>query len=322
MSISNRGKLRRKMVLPVTIIRESGEKQLAHTLDVTEISARLGGLRNMLEPGELIEIQRGAARAKFHVYWMGEQETELEGQAGVRGIDPNKTIWSSHLPADEPDLSVDPPYLRGGRTATPLSGARNAGLHRTVRYECSGGVNLRAPGSKYPFRAQLRSLHVGGFYAETITTLPVNTVVSLEMQVEGIVVETSGMVAASTHRIGMEISFHRASAETKRRIVSALQTLKQKAWDAQPTPALPYMPGQSKALPVLNAAPHAADAGLALVAICKMLIENIEDWKSRRTPAEIEELRQILAQLQQRLAHQRPLEPQPEQPPWPVVTSQ
>jgi len=42
--MANRGKLRRKMVLPVAVLRATGEeKQLAHTLDVTGISARLGG---------------------------------------------------------------------------------------------------------------------------------------------------------------------------------------------------------------------------------------------------------------------------------------
>src|ERR1700756_4250750 len=107
MSMSNRGKLRRKVVLPVTVIRDKGEKQLAHTLDVTETSARLGGLNITLEPGEVIEIQRAGVKAKFYVYWTGEPGTELEGQAGVRGVDPNKCIWSTQLPADEPDVSVD-----------------------------------------------------------------------------------------------------------------------------------------------------------------------------------------------------------------------
>ncbi len=108
MSMANRGKLRRKMVLPVTVLRgQGGEKQLAHTLDVTEISARLGGLRMQLEPGEIIEIQRAGVKAKFQVHWIGLPGTELEGQAGVRGLNLGKSIWSIHLPADQPDFAVD-----------------------------------------------------------------------------------------------------------------------------------------------------------------------------------------------------------------------
>src|SRR5262249_13244432 len=108
----NRGKLRRKMVFPVTIVRNSGERQLAHTLDVTEISARLAGLNIRLQPGETVELQRGGRKAKFRVYWMGEPGTKLEGQAGIRGLDPAKSIWSIHLPGDEPDISADVLHLR------------------------------------------------------------------------------------------------------------------------------------------------------------------------------------------------------------------
>src|SRR5262245_9564818 len=116
--MANRGKLRRKMVFPITIVRTSGERQLAHTLDVTEISARLAGLNIMLQPGEIVDIQRGARKARFRVYWMGEPGTRLEGQAGVRGLDPAKSIWSIHLPSDESDMSVDALYLR---STTPSS---------------------------------------------------------------------------------------------------------------------------------------------------------------------------------------------------------
>ena len=115
--MSKRGKLRRKVVLPVTVIRRNGEeRQLAHTLDVTEVSARLGGLGGLLEPGEIIEIQRGAVKAKFQVHWMGEPGGMLSGQAGIRGVDPNKSIWGIQLPADEPDLAIDTLELRTGRS--------------------------------------------------------------------------------------------------------------------------------------------------------------------------------------------------------------
>ncbi|HYL93171.1 MAG TPA: hypothetical protein VEW69_08435, partial [Alphaproteobacteria bacterium] len=64
--------MRRKVVLPVTVVRHDGaERQLAHTLDLTETSARLGGLCCVLETGEIIELQRGNNKSKFQVFWMG-----------------------------------------------------------------------------------------------------------------------------------------------------------------------------------------------------------------------------------------------------------
>ena len=70
--MSSRRSLRRRVVLAVTVFRRNGEeRQLAHTLDITELGMRLGGLTSTVEPGETIEVQRGALKAKFQVIWMG-----------------------------------------------------------------------------------------------------------------------------------------------------------------------------------------------------------------------------------------------------------
>lgn len=301
----SRDTFRRKMVFPVTIIRRNGEeKQLAHTLDVTEISARLGGINVPLLPGEIIEIQRGGVKAKFRVYWMGAVGTDLEGQAGVRGLDSAKSIWSIHLPADEPDIAVDTFLVRGKTLSSRISVAVPSEQEQSVRYACSAGATLRAPGSNYPVRVQVRNIHLNGLFAETIVTLPLKTVVSLELQIEGVALETPGVVAASTPRVGMEISFHRASPETRRKILLAMQKLKQKAWDEQQVPLPPQnFPVSRSASPgapgVMST--NCVDAGRALVAICKILSADFDAWKSTRTAAEIEELRKALADLQQKL---------------------
>ena len=308
--MANRGKLRRKMVLPVTVLRARGEeKQLAHTLDVTEVSARLGGLRMQLEPGEIVEIQRGAVKAKFQVHWMGMPGTEKEGQAGVRGLDPGKSIWSIHLPADQPDVAVDVLHLREGNGKNSATIVSRSEQPETLRYECSAGATLRAPGSNYPFRVQIKTIHPGGIDVESITTLPLNTVVNLEMKVEGIQVESAGMVTGSTPRVGMEIAFHKVSPEIQRRIVQVLQKLRQKAWDEQQVPSLPPNVAASTSLPApaQKAAPlpGRTDPFRELAALCNVLRTNWDYWKSTRTAAEIEELRKAVAELEEMLSPAR-----------------
>ncbi|HET9365819.1 MAG TPA: hypothetical protein VFP71_12490 [Candidatus Angelobacter sp.] len=302
--MSIRDTLRRKMVFPITIIRHNGEeKQLAHTLDVTEISARLGGINVPLQPGEIVEIQRGGVKAKFRVYWMGAIGTDLEGQAGVRGLDSLKSIWSIHLPADEPDIAVDTFLVRGKPLSSRTSVVMPSEQEQSVRYSCSAGATLRAPGSNYPVRVLVKNIHVNGLFAETVVTLPPKTVVSLELQMEGIAVETAGVVASSMPRVGMEISFHRISPENKRKIVLALQKLKQKTWDEQQVPlpqSFPVSRSVSSAAPSVMPA-NCVDAGRALVAICKTLSADFDDWKSTRTAAEIDELRKAVADLQEKL---------------------
>src|SRR5258708_955539 len=120
--MSSRANLRRKAVLPVTIIRQDGlQKQPAHTLDITGNSAKLGGLTAPLEPGEIIEVQRGVSRAKFQVAWMGAAGSPTAGQAGVQCLDSNKRIWGGSVAPDETDLAVDT-----GRMPDPMSPVRKA----------------------------------------------------------------------------------------------------------------------------------------------------------------------------------------------------
>jgi len=307
MSLAKRGKFRRKMVLPVTVMRgNSEEKQVAHTLDVTEISARLGGLRIQLDPGEIIEIQRGGVKAKFQVHWMGMLGTELEGQAGIRGLDPGKSIWSIHLPADQTDIAVDAGHLRQGAHRAPII-SRSEPLE-TLRYEYSVGATVRAPGSSYPFRVQIKTIHLGGVEVESITTLPLNTVVNLEMQIEGIQVESAGMVTGSTPRVGMEINFHKVSQEIQRKIVQALQKLRQKAWDEERVP-LPAMiaaaPSLASTIQKPAATPGSTDPFRELAGLCNVLRANWDYWKSTRTTTEIEELRRAVVELEEILSPAR-----------------
>src|SRR5258708_39203893 len=101
--MSTRAKLRRKVVLAVSIIRcSTQEKQLAHTLDITESSARLGGLATRFEAGEMIEIERGAIKARFQGVWTGTTGTPTERQAGGKAMHPQR-ILSAVLPNDTRD---------------------------------------------------------------------------------------------------------------------------------------------------------------------------------------------------------------------------
>jgi hypothetical protein len=154
---------------------------------------------------------------------------------------------------------------------------------------------------------QIKTIHPGGIEVESITTLPLNTVVSLEMKVEGIQVESAGMVTGSTPRVGMEISFHKVSTEIQRKIVQVLQKLRQKAWDEQQVPAVPAIVGASLAAPAQKAAPalDRTDPLRELTALCKVLQANWDYWKSTHTAAEMEELRKAVADLAEMLSPAR-----------------
>ena len=90
------------MVLPLRVCldEQAGENlpaQWAHTLDISHIGCRLGGLRTELSPGQTITLQRGQHKASFRVIW-SKQLAAHEYQAGIEALDYGREIWGVELP--------------------------------------------------------------------------------------------------------------------------------------------------------------------------------------------------------------------------------
>jgi hypothetical protein len=298
---STRSSLRRKVLLPVTVLRQNGqEKQLAHTLDLTEVSARLGGLLSLLEPGEIIEIQRGAIKAKFQVFWMGAPGSAMQGQAGVRSIEPNKNIWGISLPVQE---AVPARQTAARRKAdSEHTEARPAPEKRWhTRFECSGGASVRAEGSGFPIHGQVKDIAQGGVYVETTAPLTTNTEVYVKMNVEGVAVESAGVVRTSYPMVGMGISFQNISAENQERVDGILRAIRARAASPKNLTEAAYTPAsQPKSnLPGLHLNAYPVRV---LAMACRTLAADFDAWKASRSPADLDELRLALVELQQKLS--------------------
>lgn len=226
--MSTRSTWRRKVILPVTVIRNNGEKNLAHTLDVTMASARLGGLYTSVEPGEVIEVQRGALRAKFQVVWVGAANSPLAGQAGAKGLFAAKNVWGVDLPADQPDLAVDTEHLRS-RYPLVRTGPAKSECRWHKRLECTGSASVLTPSNKFPVCAEIKNISRAGVYLETATAIPVNTKVHLKMNVGGITVDMPGTVRTSNPQVGMGIGFQRSSRENEEKLAMAIENLQREA---------------------------------------------------------------------------------------------
>jgi serine phosphatase RsbU (regulator of sigma subunit)/CheY-like chemotaxis protein len=88
-----------RIELPVYLCRAApGLKlQLAHTVDISNSGARLAGLEEPLELGEVIRVECGNRKAPFRVVWTGAQGTATEGQAGLECLAADADIWKLNL---------------------------------------------------------------------------------------------------------------------------------------------------------------------------------------------------------------------------------
>ena len=300
--MSLRSTFRRKVVLPVTIMRCNGqEKQLAHTLDLTENSARLGGLPSPLEPGEVIEVQRGAVKAKFQVFWMGALGSTMEGQAGVRSLEPNKCIWGVSLTSDETDLTVDADRLRD-----PAAPVRNTTLFPgekrwNPRYVCSGGVSIKTAASTFAIHGEIKDLSRGGIYVELMTPLPVNSQVTLNLTIEGIGLEAAGIVRTSYPLVGMAVCFTNLSSLDQEKIARMIKKLRQiEAASTAPAGQTEISQAHDSKSPPLLLHLGAYPAPV-LASAFEMLSADLDEWRSTRSAEEFDQVRQAVTRLNEKL---------------------
>jgi hypothetical protein len=83
------------MVLPVKMWIDK-DKHLAHTIDIAPTGARLGALREQVQVGMIVTLQRAGKKAKFRITWV-RQLTPTEMQAGVEALEPQDEFWGISL---------------------------------------------------------------------------------------------------------------------------------------------------------------------------------------------------------------------------------
>jgi hypothetical protein len=110
---------RRKMVLPVRVSIDQ-VTHLAHTVDINEKGARLGGLRTQLQPGMIVSLQRGSHKAKARIAWV-QQLGPNELQAGVECLEPQNNFWGVNLSDRESTAKKDMQALMTVLSGRPKS---------------------------------------------------------------------------------------------------------------------------------------------------------------------------------------------------------
>jgi hypothetical protein len=231
---------------------------------------------------------------------MGAPGSAMQGQAGVRSIEPNKNIWGISLPSDE----VDSPTQATRRKAESESNTetRPAPEKRWhTRFECSGGASIRAEGSGFPVHGQIKDIAQGGVYVETNAPLTINTEVYVKMNVEGVAIESAGVIRTSYPMAGMGVSFQNISPENQERVDSIIQSIRARTASPRNLTETAYTPAnRPKSNPTglhLDAYPVRV-----LAMACRTLAADFDTWKASRSPAEMDELRLALVELQQKLS--------------------
>jgi hypothetical protein len=104
---------RTKAVLPVKIKGKDSTgntfEELAHTLDVTTVGARLGSIRHELNLLEEITVFYRQRKMQFRVVWIKKMKGTSEFQIGLQAVTQEKEAWGLNSQQEQdspPRLSV------------------------------------------------------------------------------------------------------------------------------------------------------------------------------------------------------------------------
>lgn len=119
-------------MLPVRLQRESDapprRKISACTFDISDHGARIAGLQETFQNGEVLIVERTSKRAKYKVVWMGKPGTPLGGHAGMVLLEGQESIWDveiGELKEEYEPIILDDSLIPTHREATFAPGKVN-----------------------------------------------------------------------------------------------------------------------------------------------------------------------------------------------------
>ena len=187
----------------------------AQTRDISGSGASLEGINHLVQPGEKIEIEFGTQSAWYSVEWVGKDSTLRAGRVGVRCLE-KKYIWNVPAKPLERDIyRQDAARQNQGSAAVHLERDERRMYPRRA---CRLDVQISTPGSTSHARGTVTDICLNGCYVEMFAPLPVDSVVELDIDLEGKDLRPTGRVRSPQTSFGMGVAFTRLSHEDLERL--------------------------------------------------------------------------------------------------------
>jgi len=207
---------------------------MACTYDISEHGARITGLRNLKEAGEIVTVERGRSKAMCRVAWIGEDGPQGRRQIGLQCVDPDETLWGMELRGLEE--AYDP--IETKSSAPRKQGFGQKTKRRDPRYSVEGSADLLRPGDAETLPAELENLSEFGCLVAAKCPLTPGMDVKLVLKVGSYKLAVRGRVRHTEpgSRIGVEFK------EIRKGDRQGLQYLLRKLASAQKASAMSAVP--------------------------------------------------------------------------------
>ena len=197
------------VALPIRVTYWDGESkpglEMACTYDISAQGARVTGLRCVKGVGEIVAVERGRNKSFCRVVWIGEANSELQGQIGIQSVESDRTLWETEL--RDMEEAYDPILIDGSlkRAGTFASHERR---RRRERYALEGVAELMKQGPNgVHAKADLRNMsEIGCLVLSRHVVLP-GTELKVALSVGDYELALKGQVRHGDQNAGLGIEF-------------------------------------------------------------------------------------------------------------------
>ena len=197
------------VALPIRVTYWDGESkpglEMACTYDISEQGARVTGLRCVKGVGDIVAVERGRNKSFCRVVWIGEANSELQGQIGIQSVESDRTLWETEL--RDMEEAYDPILIDGSlkRAGTFASHERR---RRRERYALEGVAELMKQGPNgVHAKADLRNMsEIGCLVSSRHVVLP-GTELKVVLSVGDYELALKGQVRHGDQNAGLGIEF-------------------------------------------------------------------------------------------------------------------
>lgn len=123
------------------------------------------------------------------------------------------------------ELPCTTPLKRSGSAPAGTTSEGYTGVEKriSVRYKCEGTIEMHEGGCEAPTWATITDVSMHGCYVDTHATYSVGTALGLKLDVNGISLQTRGVVRVNYPYLGMGIAFTQVSQESQDRLREILR---------------------------------------------------------------------------------------------------
>jgi hypothetical protein len=198
--------------------------EMACTYDISAHGARISSLRFVNQTGEVVAVERGRNKAFCRVVWIGDEDSQLQGQIGLACIEPNRTLW-------EPELrDMQEVYEQIDKNGQTVKSFVAGNRRRRDRFQLEGKAEIVKSNDgplKTPQQAELRDLSEIGCLVKTKEVLLPGTDIKLVLKIANYDLALKGKVKHSALDLGVGIEFAQIRKSDRQTLQFLMQQLKE-----------------------------------------------------------------------------------------------